>query len=109
MKTREFATVIHQKEIASGINSLLLYTEKIAKEAVPDRVRAAYECVPLAFGADYILPKPLDPRLLTAVAPAVARGAMESGVATRPITDWDGYSSRLRQIVDSKPAACRLM
>ena len=82
---------------------------ELAKEAVPDRVRAAYECVPLAFGADYILPKPLDPRLLTAVAPAVARGAMESGVATRPITDWDGYSSRLRQIVDSKPAACRLM
>lgn len=51
----------------------------------------------LHFGRDYILPKPLDPRLLTAVAPAVARGAMESGVATRPITDWEAYNEQLRR------------
>lgn len=68
----------------------------LAKEPVPPVVREAYDHGErLAFGRFYILPKPLDPRLLTSVAPAVARGAMESGVARRPITDWEAYGERL--------------
>lgn len=73
----------------------------LAKEPVPSVVNAAYNMTKLSFGRDYILPKPLDPRLLTTVAPAVARGAMESGVARRPITDWDAYKQKLRQIMGS--------
>ena len=71
----------------------------LAKEPVPSVVNAAYEMSNLRFGREYILPKPLDPRLITTVAPAVARGAMESGVARRPITDWDAYNDKLRQLM----------
>lgn len=71
----------------------------LAKEPVPPVVNAAYDRTDLTFGRDYILPKPLDPRLLVTVAPAVARGAMESGVARRPITDWEAYIERLRRLM----------
>ncbi|MDE6306490.1 MAG: NADP-dependent malic enzyme, partial [Muribaculaceae bacterium] len=71
----------------------------LAKQPVPSVVNAAYNMTDLRFGRDYILPKPLDPRLLTSVAPAVARGAMESGVATRPITDWEAYNEKLRSMM----------
>lgn len=71
----------------------------LAKMPVPPVVNAAYDITDLKFGRDYILPKPLDPRLLTSVAPAVARGAMESGVARRPITDWEQYKERLRKLM----------
>ena len=76
----------------------------LAKKPVPGVVNAAYGMTNLKFGREYILPKPLDPRLLTAVAPAVARGAMESGVARRPITNWDEYEQKLRSLmgVDNK-------
>lgn len=76
----------------------------LAKEPVPPVVNAAYNAGKLSFGRDYILPKPLDPRLLTTVAPAVARAAAESGVARRPITDWPGYAECLRHLmgVDNK-------
>ena len=72
---------------------------KLAKEPVPSIVNNAYGGEHLSFGPEYILPKPLDPRLLITVAPAVARGAMESGVARRPITDWEEYYARLRQLM----------
>ena len=71
----------------------------LAKEPVPSIVNSAYGGEHLSFGPEYILPKPLDPRLLITVAPAVARGAMESGVARKPITDWDEYYARLRQLM----------
>ena len=71
----------------------------LAKKPVPTVVNAAYNIGKLEFGRDYILPKPLDPRLLTTVAPAVARAAAESGVARRPITDWDAYNERLRHLM----------
>lgn len=72
----------------------------LAKLPVPPIVASAYDSnSALTFGRDYILPKPLDPRLLTTVAPAVARGAMESGVATRPITDWEAYNNRLSELM----------
>ena len=71
----------------------------LAKQPVPPVVNAAYDMTDINFGRDYILPKPLDPRLLTTVSPAVARGAMESGVARRPITDWEAYDERLRKLL----------
>lgn len=71
----------------------------LAKQPVPPVVNTAYDRADLAFGPDYILPKPLDPRLLTTVAPAVAKGAMESGVATRPIHNWDEYTEHLRKLM----------
>jgi malate dehydrogenase (oxaloacetate-decarboxylating)(NADP+) len=67
----------------------------LAKSPVPDIVNMAYGKDNLVFGREYIIPKPVDPRLLTTVAPAVARAAMESGVAKFPITDWDAYEMQL--------------
>lgn len=67
----------------------------LAKSAVPDIVNLAYNEKTITFGKDYIIPKPLDPRLLSTVAPAVARAAMESGVAKKGIQDWEGYKEEL--------------
>jgi malate dehydrogenase (oxaloacetate-decarboxylating)(NADP+) len=67
----------------------------LAKEPVPDSVLKAYNVEKLVFGKEYIIPKPVDPRLISCVAPAVARAAMESGVAKYPITDWDAYKKNL--------------
>ncbi len=72
---------------------------ELTKKAVPDVVNAAYSVKKLRFGKEYIIPKPLDPRLLTTVAPAVARAAMASGVARKPITDWDEYDHKLRDLM----------
>lgn len=71
---------------------------ELAREPVPQVVTAAYNQTHLEFGRDYILPKPLDPRLLTSVAPAVAHGAIDSGIAQRPITDWEEYDEKLRRL-----------
>ncbi|MGF1533477.1 MAG: NADP-dependent malic enzyme [Bernardetiaceae bacterium] len=68
---------------------------QLTKEQVPEVVRIAYAGENLSFGRKYIIPKPLDPRLLTTVAPAVARAAIESGVARKPITDWHAYEVEL--------------
>jgi malate dehydrogenase (oxaloacetate-decarboxylating)(NADP+) len=67
----------------------------LAKEQVPESVLRAYNIDRLAFGKDYIIPKPLDPRLISTVASAVARAAMDSGVAKFPISDWDAYRKSL--------------
>ena len=67
----------------------------LAKEPVPDSVLKAYNLDKLVFGKDYIIPKPVDPRLISCVAPAVAKAAMDSGVAKYPITDWDAYKKSL--------------
>lgn len=64
---------------------------ELAKKPVPDIVNMAYNTENLRFGRDYIIPKPVDPRLITTVAPAVAKAAMDSGVAKAPIQDWDKY------------------
>ncbi|MFS1563727.1 MAG: NADP-dependent malic enzyme [Candidatus Arsenophonus phytopathogenicus] len=66
-----------------------------------DVVVSAYGDQELKFGADYIIPKPFDPRLIVKIAPAVAKAAMESGVATRPITDFDSYIEKLNEFVYS--------
>ncbi|MDP1816553.1 MAG: NADP-dependent malic enzyme [Cytophagaceae bacterium BCCC1] len=67
----------------------------LAKKPVPDIVNMAYSEANLSFGRNYIIPKPVDPRLLTSVAPAVAKAAMETGVAKFAITDWDAYENQL--------------
>ncbi|MGM0944402.1 MAG: NADP-dependent malic enzyme [Bacteroidota bacterium] len=70
---------------------------KLAKEPVPDIVNKAYGESKLGFGRMYLIPKPLDPRLITTIAPAVARAAMESGVAKNPILDWAAYELELQE------------
>ena len=89
------ATAINEEMKHAAVRAIAA----LAKEPVPSVVNAAYEMEGLKFGRDYILPKALDPRLITTVSPAVARAAMESGVATRPITDWNAYRGRLRSIM----------
>ena len=68
---------------------------ELAKKPVPVCVLKAYDIEELVFGRDYIIPKPLDPRLISAIAPAVARAAIDTGVAKYPITDWDAYKKSL--------------
>ncbi|TAE73831.1 MAG: NADP-dependent malic enzyme [Bacteroidetes bacterium] len=77
---------------------------QLAKEPVPDMVTKAYGETDLAFGATYLIPKPLDPRLITTISPAVAKAAISSGVAQIEITDWDEYKIALEKRVglDSK-------
>jgi malate dehydrogenase (oxaloacetate-decarboxylating)(NADP+) len=67
----------------------------LARKPVPDMVNMAYNEKTISFGPNYIIPKPLDPRLISVVSPAVARAAMESGVAKHPIDDWDRYRTEL--------------
>ncbi len=77
----------------------VLAIAELTKKAVPDVVNVAYDLKRLSFGRDYIIPKPLDPRLLTIVAPAVAKAAMDSGVARKEITDWNAYNNKLREMM----------
>ncbi len=67
----------------------------LAKKEVPEAVNIAYHSKNLTFGPEYIIPKPLDPRLITTVAPAVAKAAMETGMARKPINDWEAYEIEL--------------
>ncbi|MEO8404752.1 MAG: NADP-dependent malic enzyme [Chitinophagaceae bacterium] len=69
----------------------------LARTPVPDMVNLAYNEKTISFGPNYIIPKPLDPRLLSTVSPAVARAAMESGVAQHPITNWEAYIGDLEK------------
>ncbi len=78
----------------------------LAREEVPDEVTAAYRGRKLRYGRDYLIPTPFDPRLITHVPPAVAKAAMESGVARRPIVDLERYRTDLRSRLD--PAASRM-
>jgi len=79
--------------IQSGV--LDLNIADLAKEAVPDYVNLAYGSKNLSFGSDYIIPKPIDNRLISTVSPAVAKAAMESGIAQLKITDWEAYRTEL--------------
>jgi malate dehydrogenase (oxaloacetate-decarboxylating)(NADP+) len=85
------ATKINEAMKMAAVKALAL----LAKESVPEQVNIAYGEIKLNFGRDYIIPKPFDPRLISIVAPAVAKAAMESGVALNPITDWDKYEEEL--------------
>jgi malate dehydrogenase (oxaloacetate-decarboxylating)(NADP+) len=81
----------------------------LAKEPVPEQVNIAYGETKLNFGRDYIIPKPFDPRLITTVAPAVAKAAMDSGVALSPITDWNKYEEELLDRLGSDNKMVRLL
>jgi malate dehydrogenase (oxaloacetate-decarboxylating)(NADP+) len=71
----------------------------LAREELSDVVAKMYSGEPMRFGPEYLIPKPFDPRLIVRIAPAVARAAVDSGVATRQIADWDAYRSQLNQFV----------
>jgi malate dehydrogenase (oxaloacetate-decarboxylating)(NADP+) len=81
----------------------------LAKESVPEQVNIAYGETKLTFGTEYIIPKPFDPRLITEVAPAVAKAAMDSGVALNPITDWEEYKEQLLERLGSDNKMVRLL
>jgi malate dehydrogenase (oxaloacetate-decarboxylating)(NADP+) len=82
----------------------------LAKKPVPEQVNIAYgETKRLIFGKDYIIPKPFDPRLITEVPPAVAKAAMDSGVAREPIEDWDRYIETLDSRIGNNTKLIRLI
>ena len=90
----------HAKAINEEMKLAAVYAiAALAKEPVPDVVNAAYKLKRTTFGRDYILPKALDPRLLTRVSCAVAKAAIESGVARKVITDWESYGNHLREMM----------
>jgi malate dehydrogenase (oxaloacetate-decarboxylating)(NADP+) len=98
---------IFRGALDSGATTITLEMEIAAVHAIADLaqaeqsevVAAAYVGQPLAFGPEYLIPKPFDPRLMMKIAPAVAQAAAESGVASRPITDMDAYRERLQGFV----------
>ena len=85
------ATVINEEMKLAAVKAIA----NLAKEPVPEIVNIAYNDRVMSFGANYIIPKPFDPRLITTVAPAVAKAAMDSGVAKTPIKDWTKYNDEL--------------
>ena len=87
------ATQINEAMKLAAVRAL----SELTKSPVPDIVMMAYNEKNIVYGPDYIIPKPLDNRLLTTVAPAVAKAAMESGVARSPITDWEAYEVELNE------------
>ena len=90
----------HAKAINEEMKRAAVYAiADLAKEPVPDVVNAAYKLKRPTFGRDYILPKALDPRLLTRVSCAVAKAAIDSGVSRKTITDWEGYANHLREMM----------
>jgi len=82
---------------------------ELAKAPVPEQVNIAYGETKLNFGRDYIIPKPFDPRLIAVVPPAVAKAAMDSGVADHPIHDWDKYTEELLERLGSDNKMVRLL
>ncbi|WP_410878610.1 NADP-dependent malic enzyme [Myroides sp. DW712] len=82
---------------------------KLAKEPVPEQVNIAYGETKLSFGREYIIPKPFDPRLIAVVPPAVAKAAMDSGLAEAPITDWDKYKQELEERMGSDNKLVRML
>ena len=89
------ATTINEEMKTACVEAIA----RLARGASSDVVSAAYGGDQVRFGAEYLIPKPFDPRLVSEIAPAVAKAAMDSGVATRPIADLDAYKERLHQFV----------
>jgi malate dehydrogenase (oxaloacetate-decarboxylating)(NADP+) len=87
------ATEINEEMKLAAVHALA----NLAKEAVPDMVVKAYGADKLQFGREYLIPKPLDPRLITTVSPAVAKAAIDSGMAKTPIVDWGAYHHDLQK------------
>jgi malate dehydrogenase (oxaloacetate-decarboxylating)(NADP+) len=99
------ATKINEAMKMAAVHALA----DLAKETVPEQVNIAYGATKLVFGKDYIIPKPFDPRLITTVPMAVAKAAMESGVAGAPIKDWDKYQEELHTRTGSDKKLVRLI
>ncbi|MEP3838284.1 MAG: NADP-dependent malic enzyme [Algibacter sp.] len=99
------ATKINEAMKMAAVKALA----KLAKEPVPEQVNVAYGETRLTFGKNYIIPKPFDPRLIAEIPPAVAKAAMESGVAKYPITDWEKYEDTLRERLGSDNKLIRLL
>jgi malate dehydrogenase (oxaloacetate-decarboxylating)(NADP+) len=89
------ATAINEEMKLGAVKAIAA----LAKEPVPDVVNAAYNLDRLTFGREYFIPKPVDQRLVTEVSTAVAKAAIASGVAKKPITDWDAYKNQLRELM----------
>jgi malate dehydrogenase (oxaloacetate-decarboxylating)(NADP+) len=89
------ATTINRKMEIAAVRAVA----ELARAEQSDVVTAAYGSVGSSFGPDYLIPRPFDPRLIVKIAPAVAKAAMDSGVATRPIADFDAYRAQLEQFV----------
>lgn len=99
------ATKINEAMKMAAVKAL----SNLAKESVPEQVNIAYAETKLTFGRDYIIPKPFDPRLISEVPPAVAKAAMESGVAKEPIEDWDRYKESLLERLGSDNKLVRML
>ena len=89
------ATAINEEMKLAAVRAIA----DIAKQPVPDVVNEAYHVNNLTFGPSYFIPKPVDPRLITEVSMAVAKAAMESGVARKPIENWDAYTLHLKELM----------
>lgn len=99
------ATKINEEMKMAAVRALA----DLAKASVPEQVNIAYGETKLSFGRDYIIPKPFDPRLIAVVSPAVAKAAMETGVATNPITDWDKYENELLERLGNDNKVVRMI
>ena len=99
------ATKINEEMKMAAVRALA----ELAKSSVPEQVNIAYGETKLIFGRDYIIPKPFDPRLISVVAPAVAKAAIESGVAQVEITDWEKYELELLDRLGSDNKMIRML
>ncbi len=99
------ATAINEEMKKAAVYALA----ELAKEPVPDVVKKAYNNSDMSYGKEYIVPTPLDPRLIEFVPPAIAKAAMESGVARKEIKDWDKYKEELRERMGIDHAIMRTM
>lgn len=99
------ATKINEEMKMAAVKALA----ELAKEMVPEQVNIAYGETRLNFGPDYIIPKPFDPRLISKVPPAVAKAAIESGVARQEIVDWQRYEDELLERMGNENKITRLL
>ena len=97
------ATAINEEMKLAAVQAIA----DLAKQPVPDIVNEVYHVNNFTFGPDYFIPKPVDPRLITEVSMAVARAAMESGVARKPITDWEAYRQHLKELMGQESKLTR--
>ena len=99
------ATKINEEMKMAAVNALA----DLAKENVPEQVNITYNKKNIKFGKDYIIPKPFDPRLISEIPPAIAKAAMDSGVARKPIEDWEAYKEELEERLGSGSKLMRLV
>lgn len=97
------ATAINEEMKLAAVHAIA----DLAKQPVPDVVNAVYEVNNFTFGPDYFIPKPVDPRLITEVSMAVAKAAIESGVARKPIEDWETYRQHLKELMGQESKLTR--